>query len=352
MERSAAGRDTPVSVALDALATRMGLGLLLVDSNGRPGFSNRAALELLGCHGDAVAVRWTLLQSVMEPRGGALFAASVFRAFTADLPLEGTTRFLRGEIRPAGDGFEVFLKDRRSLGALDIELLCASRMREWIHQCEALVHDANGALNAIQLSLELLDGQWAGQRTSEQSRQPPRRNHETVIRDNLETLKRTLRQLLSAHDAAPASAVFDLRDVVKDAVSTLRMPSRRRHIDLQSRIADTALPIRGNRARVRQALVNVALGRLDSLAERSGLTLEANASGESVEIICKDDGSLAEPVRAGIFRVLPADSGAGSGTDALRLALAIVEGEGGEFQVRNDSGAGTVFRFLFPQAAQ
>ena len=352
MERSADCGNTPVSAALDALATRMGLGLLLLDSNGRHAFSNRTVLDLLGCRdGDAVARRWAELQSVMEPQGGAPMSESASRAFTADLPLEGATRFLRGEIRPAVGGSEVFLKDRRSLGELDIELLFASSMREWIHQCEALVHDANGALNTIQLTLELLDGEWSGQSASEQIREPYRRNHVNVVRDNLEKLKSTLRQLVSAHDAAAASAVFDLRDVVKEAAFTLRMPSRRRRIDLRSQIADRALPVNGNRVRIRQALVNVALCRVQDLAERSGLTLEANASGEGFEIVCRDEGPLAEAGRAGIFRVLFAESGAGSGTDALRLARAIVESEAGEFLVRNDTRPGTAFRFLFPQAA-
>ncbi len=352
MERSADCGDTPVSVALDALAASMDVGLLLIDSNGRPAFSNRTALELLGCRdGDAVAFRWAALQSAMTlQEGGAPLAESASRAFTADLPLEGRIRFLRGEIRPAGSGSVAFLKDRRSLGKLDMELLCASRMREWVHQCEAGVHDANGALNSIQFALELLVGESPGLEAREQIRGSPPRNHLTVIRDNLEKLKGALRELLNAHDAAPASA-FDLRDVVKESVSTLRMPARRRGIDLQSPIADSALPVNGNRARIRLALVNVALTRLDSLSGRSSLTLEANAHGEGFEIVCRDQGSLAETGRAGIFQVLLAESGAGSGTDALRLARAIVESEGGEFQVRNDAGSGTVFRFLFGKAA-
>lgn len=153
MEGPADGGDTPDSVALVALAASMDLGLVLIDSNGRPAFSNRNALDLLGCReGDAVNVRWAALQSAMTlQESGAPLTAFASRAFTADLPQEGRIRFLRGEIRPAGGGSAAFLKDRRSLGKLDAELLCASRMREWIHQCEARVHDANGALNSIQL---------------------------------------------------------------------------------------------------------------------------------------------------------------------------------------------------------
>ena len=349
MERSGADSELPVSAALHALAAKMGLGLLLIDSAGRPLFSNHIALDLLGCRDrEGVAARWAALQSVMVPKA-ALRAESVSRAFTADLSLEGTPRFLRGEIRPSGSGSEVLLKDRRTLGALDIELLRACRMREWIHQCETVVHEANGALNSIQFALELLVGEWPGQQAGEQVREARGRNHVTVIRDNLDKLKGTLRHLLGADDATPVSVAFDLRDVVQEAVSTLRMPSRRRRMDLQSRIATTALPLKGNRARIRQALVNVALSRLDSLAERSHLTMEANASESGFEIVCRDEGALTEAARAGIFQVLSAESDAGTATDALRLARAVVESEGGEFQVDNADGSGTVFRFRFSQ---
>lgn len=349
MERFAAGADAPISAALDSLATRTGLGLLLVTTAGDVLFSNTAARHLLGCADPAsLAGRWRALQSLKIDGPAAGISGS--RAFIADLPVEGAVRFLRGEVVPSAGGAEIFLKDRRSLGELDIELLCASRMREWIHQCDALVHDANGAMNTIQLTLELLDGQWPGQQADEQSREPHRRKHVGVIRDNLEKLKATLRKFVAAHEAGPAGSSFDLREVLNDAASTLRMPARRRRIDLQIATGEAPLPVSGNRARIRQAVVNVVLSRIENLPERSRLILEAGGSPESAEIVVRDDGSLAESARAGIFRILLAESGAGSGEDALRLARAMVECEGGELQVGDEGGQGTLFRFRFSRA--
>lgn len=353
MERSAADGNVPVAAALDALATSMGVGLLLLDSSGRPAFCNRIAFDLLGCHDlDGVAARWQALLAVMVTKGDAPLpepeAAS--RTFTADLPLQGTTRFLRGEIRSAVSGREVFLKDRRNLGAIDIALLRAVRMREWIHQCDTVVHEANGALNSIQFALELLVGQWPGQEASGPVRESHGRNHVTVIRDNLDKLKNTLRHLLGADDTPRASTVFDLRDVVQEAIFTLRMPSRRHRIDLQSRVDTTALPLRGNRAHIRQVLVGLALSRLDTLAERSHLTLEANAVGQRLEIVCRDDGPLTEAARASVFRLMATESDAGTAAESLRLARAVVESESGEFQLENDGDSGTVFRFLFARS--
>jgi hypothetical protein len=346
MARSAAGGDMPVSAALDALAARMGLGLLLIDAAARPLFCSHTARELLDCReAGSLAERWAALQAVKSADPGTDAAAP--HTFTADLPCDGSTRFLRGQIRPSAGGFEVLLKDRRSLGAVDLELLCASRMREWIHQCDELVHDANGALNTIQLTLELLDGRWPGQRAGEQSREPQRSSHVGVIRDNLEKLKDTLRQFVNAHDPVPASADFDLRDVVKQAAATLRMPARRRRIDLQIRCGDAALAVRGNRARIRQALVDVALSRVGSLAERSRLAIEANAHDGVPEIVISDEGTLADTARTGIFDILLAQAGADPDAAALRLARAMVECEAGEFCVGSDAATGTAFRFRF-----
>jgi len=349
MERFVAGGEGQFCTALDDLATKMGLGLILLDSASRPVFANRTALELLDCRvPGSLGDRWAALQTAKA--SGPVAEITAAQPFTADLPVEGATRFLRGEVRPSAGGFEVFLKDRRKLGELDSELLCAIRLREWIHHCDALVHDANGALNTVQLTLELLDGGWPGSKAGDQSREPNRSNHAEVIRDNLDKLQRTLRHFVTAHEAAPVPAVFDLREVAKETASTLLMPARRRRIDLRIRLGDKALPVRGNRARIRQALFSVVLSRVESLAERSHLTLEAIASGDRPEVVCLDDGTLAETARAGIFHLFLAESGAGSSTDGLRLARAMVECEAGEFQVRSDAAAGTTFRFLFPRA--
>jgi signal transduction histidine kinase len=264
--------------------------------------------------------------------------------FLADIAAADGTRSLRGEIGDIGGVGRVFLKDRRRLGRLDLELLCASRMREWAHQCEGVVHDANGALNTIQLTLELLDGQWPGPQAGDQVREPHRRNHVGVIRDNLGKLKATLRRLTEAHESRPAAA-FDLREAVREAAATMRMPARRRKVDLQVSLPAEPVPGRANRAHVRQALVNVALARLEQIPERGRMTLEATAGGASVA--CCDGGALSDAARASAFRLLLADSV--DAMDGLRLARTLVESEGGEFEI--DAGsAGTRIRFGFPSA--
>jgi len=350
MQCFAADGNPPVSIALDALATRLGAGLLLSDTAGRLLFANHRALELMGCaNGDSASVetRWSRLGEGMPGTEAGMavpFVLDVIEPGAAPLELRGQRRVLAPGL------VETLLSDRRALGHLDLELMCASRMKEWVHQCEALVHDANGALNTIQLTLELLDGQWPGPRAGEQAREPNRRNHVGVIRENLEKLKLSLRQLVAAHEDA-AAATHDLRDILREAAATLRMPARRKRIDLRVGPAEGALCVRGNRSRVRQALVNVALSRIASLPERGQMEIAvAPAANGRIALSCTDTGELSEEARAGIFHLLLAEAGAGSGVDALRLSRAIIESEGGEFEVDPVPG-GTRLRLVFPGAA-
>jgi len=105
--------------------------------------------------------------------------------------------------------------------------------------------------------------------------------------------------------------------------------------------------MRGNRTRVRQALVDVALSRIGSLAERSRLAIEANAHDGVPEIVISDEGALTDTARTGIFDILLAQAGADPDAAALRLARAMVECEAGEFCVGSDAATGTAFRFRF-----
>jgi hypothetical protein len=75
------------------------------------------------------------------------------------------------------------------------------------------------------------------------------------------------------------------------------------------------------------------------------------SAGRGFELICRDDGELSESARSGMFHILPAESAAVSGSDALRLARVIVECEAGELQVSSDASTGTTFHLVFPSIA-
>ena len=341
MSSPAANGGTPARAALDALATTMEVGLVLLDAGRRPVFANRTALQLLGTSELDLAAAWARFQAAARAQGQGQFVVELETA-------EGVRSF-RAEARDLAEGSEVLFKDRRRLGALDFELLCASRMSEWVHQCEALVHDANGALNTISLTLELLDGQWPGSRAGEQVHEPHRRNHIDVLRDNLGKLKGIMRELGGANDATGV-AVFDVADVLREATFILRMPARRRRVDLQVVMPEATVRMKARPGHIRQALVNVMLARLDAAPEGSRLTIAAEARGDTIALVCADAATLPAEVRHEIFRVWLAEPAPRSSAAHLRLARAIIEAEGGEFEIEQKNDAATVFRFVLPAA--
>lgn len=347
MHATAAGGGAPLQTALEAQADRLGLGLLLVESGGRLLFGSARAADLLGCTQVELAQRWQAVANDVL-RKPVLLQPSPFTLDIADGA--AAPRRLRGQYRVIDDALvEVLLCDPRRLGWLELELLCAARMREWLHQSEAIVHDANGALNTIQLTLELLDGQWPGTKAGEQVREPHRRNHVGVIRDNLGKLKTCLRQLPAVQEDVRPDA-FDAREVLREAAATLKMPARRRRIELD--VAAIAQPLMavGNRARIRQALVNAVLARIEALEERSRIELAGTreASGRIV-LTCTDGGTLSAEASAGIWLLLASVPGDAGGSEGLRLARTIVESEGGEFSVGQEEG--TLLALALPGAA-
>ena len=131
---------------------------------------------------------------------------------------------------------------------------------------------------------------------------------------------------------------------------TLKMPARRRRIELSVRAMEQPLKVQGNRARIRQALVNAALARIDALEERGRLEISVapDASGRAA-VVCADNGALSVETCAGVWMLLGATPPDASTRDGLRLARALVESEGGELGI--EQGDGTRVTFLLPGTA-
>jgi signal transduction histidine kinase len=349
-------RFAPAAAALDALAARYDVGLLLLDSSGRVDHASALCLELLGCpDGRALEEAWPQLRTRLGLDPAGLPSVTGARSIVADLEQPGhVARRLRVECRPSAPaGYEVLLKDRRRLGALDLAMVEAFRMRSWGYACETLLHDANGALNTIQLTLELLDGEWPGDTAHAQAQPPHRASHIDVIRANLQKLKATLRPLGTLAEEAARPARYDTRDPVNAVVAQLRMQARRHRVDLQAEVPQHALIAEGYECRLRQAIGCVVLSRLQSAPERSRMLVQAEAAGACIGLAFFDDGPLPdEQALAQMFQLLFVDDATGSGrTDGLRLARAIVECEGGELQVAATRGDGPVMRMTLPAVA-
>jgi signal transduction histidine kinase len=340
---------------LSALSLLIEVGVLLVDASGQLNFANTRASELLGC-ADAAEVerRWPEMRRLLDP---ALEPADR-RTTQVDLDLPGpdgprAVRCQRYDLAAAEHrGFLLLLRDRVMLDALETDLLLASQLRALARVYNAVTHDLKAPLNAMVLNLDLLQGalrRGEGTSEAEESEQ-----YLAVLREELERLDRSLLALLS--ETTPAGRgreEFDARAMVREIERLLLPQARQQRVALAARLPGTALRIAGQRDRLKQAILNVAINALEAMAEGGELELRLEARPDEVlpdhaEVLITDSGpGIPEEMRQRIFDMHYTTKTSGTGI-GLYVARSIVEAHGGEISVDSAPGRGTEFRLRVP----
>jgi two-component system, cell cycle sensor histidine kinase and response regulator CckA len=179
--------------------------------------------------------------------------------------------------------------------------------------------------------------------------------------------KELTRQLVSfAHAPPDASATFDLNEVVRRCVLSLReaLPARTR---LEVALAPSLWPVTCDSAGVERALLNLALNARDALPGGGQLTLasanvEVDAAlvaahpflrrGPHVRLTVADTGAgMTAEARAHAFEPFfttkPHGQGLGLG---LAAAYGLVKQSGGYVVLESEPGRGTALELYFPRA--
>lgn len=335
---------------LGALSSLMDVGVLLVNSSHLLDFANPRACELLGC-ADAAEVerRWPEIRRLLDPALEPLDR----RASRLDLDLLGAngTRAVRCHAYTIGEEehqvFLFLLRDRVMLDALETDLLLASQLRALTRVYSAVTHDLKAPLNAMVLNLDLLQSalrRGEGAREAEQSEQ-----YLAVLREELERLDRSLLALLA--ETTPAGRgreEFDARAVVEEIARLLLPQARMQHVALEARLPGTALRIAGQRDRLKQAILNVAINALEAMSDGGALELRLEALPEHAEVLITDSGpGIPEEVRLRIFDMHFTTKTSGTGI-GLYVARSIVEAHGGEITFGSAPGRGSEFRLRVP----
>jgi PAS domain S-box-containing protein len=161
--------------------------------------------------------------------------------------------------------------------------------------------------------------------------------------------------------------LLDLNDVIRDLMPLLD-GAMGAEIDLSVRLVDEPLPVRLDRARLEQAIVNVATNARDAMPGGGRLVIATS----TWRITDDEDPGEVEPLALppGIYaRVVVSDTGVGMSPEALEhvfepfyttktvgggpgLGLAMTYGfakqSGGSIAIRSTPGTGTTVELLFP----
>jgi signal transduction histidine kinase len=347
-------RGAQVRQRLGALSLVMDVGVLLVDSSQQLDFANPRACELLGCADTAeVERRWPEIRRLLDP---ALEPAGR-RASRLDLDVPGPDgpRAIRCQVYTLDEEehqvFLFLLRDRVMLDALETDLLLASQLRALTRVYRAVTHDLKAPLNAMVLNLDLLQSalrRGEGAREAEQSEE-----YLGVLREELERLDRSLLALLA--ETTPAGRgreEFDARAIVEEIGRLLLPQARLQQVALEARLPGAALRIAGQRDRLKQAILNVAINALEAMSDGGALELRLEALPEHAEVLITDSGpGIPEEMRPRIFDMHFTTKTSGTGI-GLYVARSIVEAHGGEISVGSAPGRGSEFRLRVPALGQ
>jgi signal transduction histidine kinase len=136
-------------------------------------------------------------------------------------------------------------------------------------------------------------------------------------------------------------------------IERLLLPQARlQNVALDALLPGVAVRIAGQRDRLKQAILNVALNALDAMSEGGALEMVLEALPAEAEVRISDTGpGIPEEARHRVFDMHYTTKTTGTGI-GLYLARSIVEAHGGEITVENRPGRGSEFRLRLPALAQ
>jgi signal transduction histidine kinase len=338
---------------LDALSHLMDVGVLLVNVSHRLEFANSRACELLGCADEAeVERRWEEIRGFLVPAMSSV--DPLVARLDLDVPGKHGVRALTSRVYPMGDGehrvFIFLLRDRVMVDALETDLLLASQLRALSRVYRAVTHDLKAPLNAMVLNLDLLQSALRRGHSGDAVREAEdSEQYLAILREELERLDRSLLALLAETTPAGRSREeFDAGAMVREIERLLLPQARLQHVALEAHLPGTAVRIAGQRDRLKQAILNVAINALEAMAEGGALELRLEALADRAEVLITDSGpGIPEELHPRIFDLHFTTKTSGTGI-GLYVARSIVEAHGGEISVANAPGRGSSFRLRLP----
>jgi PAS domain S-box-containing protein len=213
----------------------------------------------------------------------------------------------------------------------------------------AVAHELNQPLTAI-----LSNAQAAQRMLSRQT--VDIRELRTTIKDIIDDDSRAaqvirhLRSLLTKSDAN--FQTVSLTELVIETLELVRAELIERQVRLVVRL-DSALPeIKADRIQLQQVILNLILNAADSLMANPStdrvLTVSAASDGESIELVCQDNGPGIPPDSLErLFEAFYTTKKHGLGLGLL-ISRAIVTTHGGNLWATNNPGGGASFHMKLP----
>src|SRR5678816_4603135 len=213
-----------------------------------------------------------------------------------------------------------------------------------------LSHELRTSLGAILNATELIERKGPG---------APIGSAHNVIRRQARHMGRLIDDLLDVGRITRQQLVLqpqivDMREVIRDALDTVRRDAERKELKLECTVGDGDLTVRGDPVRLRQVLTNLAANAVTYTQEGS-VSVEARRANGSVHLAVRDSGvGLSSDEITRVFDLFyqapqPLDRPRGGLGVGLSLAQKLVELHGGHITAESDGpGQGSTFTITLP----
>jgi signal transduction histidine kinase len=258
---------SPDTVQFDALAQMLNSSVLLLDRDANLGFASSHAHSLFGLTDTEQLKRtWAECYAKLQlPVLGELARNGTPLRHRCELRTPKSIRLLQIDVFPLQyahcEHYLILLNDLQVMDDLQRQFMSASHDRAHQQLISALVHDLNGPINTMRITLELMDRmpsvstlgapvdfvtQWE--------------RYKGIVRQELGKLKTQVAELPhsfgSAQNVPPA--IFDIRGAIKDIGRLLKHEATSKHIHLDLSLPESPVMTVGYFVEIRLALLNLA----------------------------------------------------------------------------------------------
>jgi PAS domain S-box-containing protein len=330
------------------------VGLLLLDAAGRVLAWNRALEEIYGLpRTEAIGRRlgevFPLHVARRIGREGGTDESRIFRLNMADRAgrrLIVNIAISRADAAGAGGegGLVVTFDDVTQRVELEEQVLQRERLASLGLLAAGVAHEINTPLTGISSYTQLLlEGE-----------------DEDTSRDVLEKIEAQTRRasgitrsLLNL--ARPEETVFealDLNEAVREVLQLFEPQVRRGAVRLRSRLDEELPPVRGNKGKLQQVLLNLLLNARDAVGESGEIVVSTSPGRGAARLEVADDGvGISEEDLPRIFDPFFSTKGRGKGTGlGLSITFGIVREHGGRIRAESQPGGLTRFHVELPAA--
>jgi len=251
-------------------------------------------------------------------------------------------------------GTLVTLRDKESVLQLEQELEVSRRLAAIGRITAGVGHEVKNPINAMVLHLELLRGKLANLHGTGGETTQGAQRHVDILASEMQRLDRVVQTL--ADFSRPMEMHLkrvDLRDVVASVIELTWEQMREHNVTVQAEATREPLMVHVDKDLVRQALLNLVLNAMQSMAEGGVVRILLRREQQLAAIEIKDEGTgIQEELLPRIFDLYFTTKKTGSGI-GLATTYRILQMHGGALEVRSTTDVdspehGSVFTMRLP----